>query len=335
MGRRRKRRKRTLSNQLNYVVTSSERLGIKKHIDKKNKVSTIPYIYSLNELSRIRGLSTKLSQWVDSKYEVKLAKDIKCEQIQAFVDEMIEQKVWKTPKTIGTMISDLKKISVMINTVYGADTDWTELKKPEKMPERRELPGMTAEHIQLMHDYLYGRDSSAKYTVMLLYSSGLRFEELVDLRFNDIDLDRGTVLVRHGKGNKRRVAQILDTDGNRGYIQYWERAIAECKAQGWINFCGQTSEDKEDKKRCKAKTSKALTRAKQVLGLDEIYPQTSHSIRKAYCYDLYHYLRRTHTDKEAWETVKDSIGHGEAKRLDLKRTYLERAYKKEDTSIDS
>lgn len=324
--RRRKRKKRTLSNQLNYVVTSSERIGIKKHTDKKNKISTMPYIYSLNELSRIRGLANKLSHWIDDNYSgVRLVKDISCGQVQSFIDEMIERNVWKTPKTIGTRVSDLKKISVMINTVYGADTDWSDLKKPETMPERRELPGMTKEHIEQMHGLLYNRNSSAKYMVRLLYSSGLRFEELIDLRFDDVDLSNGTVLVRHGKGNKRRVVPILDVNGDREHIKYWRETIDACKANGWINFCGQTSEDKEDKKRCKAKTSKALTRAKKELGLDEIYPQTSHSIRKAYCYDLYDFLRRR--SPNAWEDVKTAIGHGEARRLDLKRTYLERAYK--------
>jgi integrase/recombinase XerD len=41
-----------------------------------------------------------------------------------------------------------------------------------------------------------------------LYSTGLRRMELVNLALHDVDLDRGTVRVRHGKGGKDRVVPI-------------------------------------------------------------------------------------------------------------------------------
>jgi len=41
-----------------------------------------------------------------------------------------------------------------------------------------------------------------------LYSTGMRRGELVNLRSDDVDLERGTVLIRQGKGNKDRVVPI-------------------------------------------------------------------------------------------------------------------------------
>ena len=41
-----------------------------------------------------------------------------------------------------------------------------------------------------------------------LYSTGMRRGELVHLRVDDVDLERGTVLIRLGKGNKDRVVPI-------------------------------------------------------------------------------------------------------------------------------
>lgn len=41
-----------------------------------------------------------------------------------------------------------------------------------------------------------------------LYSTGMRRGELVALRIDDVDLERGTVLIRQGKGNKDRVIPI-------------------------------------------------------------------------------------------------------------------------------
>lgn len=41
-----------------------------------------------------------------------------------------------------------------------------------------------------------------------LYSTGVRRTELIDLRLDDLDLERGTILVRQGKGKKDRMVPI-------------------------------------------------------------------------------------------------------------------------------
>ncbi len=44
--------------------------------------------------------------------------------------------------------------------------------------------------------------------VMLLYGTGVRIEECVDLRVKDLDFDRHQVIVRQGKGRKDRVTML-------------------------------------------------------------------------------------------------------------------------------
>ena len=44
--------------------------------------------------------------------------------------------------------------------------------------------------------------------VMLLYGSGVRIEECVDLRVKDLDFDRQQIIVRQGKGRKDRVTML-------------------------------------------------------------------------------------------------------------------------------
>ena len=48
--------------------------------------------------------------------------------------------------------------------------------------------------------------------MVVLFRSGLRVGEALDLVESDLDHERGTILVRHGKGGKRRVA-IMDQWG--------------------------------------------------------------------------------------------------------------------------
>src|SRR3989344_797433 len=49
-----------------------------------------------------------------------------------------------------------------------------------------------------------------KIIVKLLYSSGLRLQELIDLKRKDIDFERGTIHVRKGKGKKDRITIVSD-----------------------------------------------------------------------------------------------------------------------------
>ncbi len=44
--------------------------------------------------------------------------------------------------------------------------------------------------------------------VMLLYGTGVRIEECVDLRAKDLDFDRHQIIVRQGKGRKDRVTML-------------------------------------------------------------------------------------------------------------------------------
>lgn len=50
-----------------------------------------------------------------------------------------------------------------------------------------------------------------KIIVKLLYSSGLRLEELINLKRKDMDFDRNVIYVRKGKGKKDRVTLISET----------------------------------------------------------------------------------------------------------------------------
>lgn len=55
--------------------------------------------------------------------------------------------------------------------------------------------------------------------IAIAWRSGLRIGEVLALRPKDIDLDTGTLVVQHGKGDKRRVVGI-DT-GTAALLARW------------------------------------------------------------------------------------------------------------------
>ena len=58
----------------------------------------------------------------------------------------------------------------------------------------------------------------------LMIYTGLRRAEIVTLRWDDIDLENQTVTVRHGKGDKRRIAAIADVTEatKRALLALWQ-----------------------------------------------------------------------------------------------------------------
>jgi integrase/recombinase XerD len=53
----------------------------------------------------------------------------------------------------------------------------------------------------------------------VIYRAGLRVSEALDLRASDVDMQRGTITVQHGKGDRRRVVGI--GEGALAVLQLW------------------------------------------------------------------------------------------------------------------
>ena len=77
--------------------------------------------------------------------------------------------------------------------------------KPPKV-NNQPLPGIKREAIEAMLDVCSGPTRERDRAVMLfLADTGVRASELTDLKMSDIDLVKGSAVIRHGKGGKRRV----------------------------------------------------------------------------------------------------------------------------------
>ena len=90
---------------------------------------------------------------------------------------------------------------------------------PKFLPQREALSIMRHENTRpTKSDFFYWRDFIM---VVLLYTTGMRREELAKVRLGDIDLRRGFVTVV-GKGNKQRVVP-LGEQGSQDLSEYLEK----------------------------------------------------------------------------------------------------------------
>jgi len=79
------------------------------------------------------------------------------------------------------------------------------IKKREKL-----LPKLLSRH-QIKQMLSSTNNLKHKLIIKILYSTGLRLQELVDLKRKDIDFEKNLLFVRKGKGNKQRYTIISDS----------------------------------------------------------------------------------------------------------------------------
>lgn len=159
----------------------------------------------------------KYLEYIEKNKHIYNALDIDSNSIINYLSYLDKNNYEKT--TIVRKIVSIKLFHKYLNEKYNIPDISTKIDKPRV---RRKLPNiLTIEevdnllNIQLSNAY----DFRNKAMLELMYSSGLRVSELVELKIKDIDLDNGYVKC-FGKGSKERIVPIgeLAVDYLKKYI---------------------------------------------------------------------------------------------------------------------
>ncbi|HHW69639.1 MAG TPA: site-specific tyrosine recombinase XerD [Tenericutes bacterium] len=164
------------------------------YIDKKYSANTIDsYIRTLNKT-------------FDYIYSKNTQAEISKETISSFLRHLIAEGL--SSKTISHYISVLRSFFkyLMIEKVI----DHNPMEKIELPKTRKSIPkALSINEINLLLNIKLNTkfDYRNKAMIELMYSSGLRVSELINLKLNDIDLDMAIIRV-FGKGSKERIVPI-------------------------------------------------------------------------------------------------------------------------------
>ena len=159
----------------------------------------------------------KYLEYIEKNKHIYNALDIDSNSIINYLSYLDKNNYEKS--TIVRKITSIKLFHKYLNEKYNIPDISTKIDKPRV---RRKLPNiLTIEevdnllNIQLSNAY----DFRNKAMLELMYSSGLRVSELVELKIKDIDLDNGYVKCC-GKGSKERIVPIgeLAVDYLKKYI---------------------------------------------------------------------------------------------------------------------
>ncbi len=159
----------------------------------------------------------KYLEYIEKNKHIYNALDIDSNSIINYLSYLDKNNYEKS--TIVRKITSIKLFHKYLNEKYNIPDISTKIDKPRV---RRKLPNiLTIEevdnllNIELSNAY----DFRNKAMLELMYSSGLRVSELVELKIKDIDLDNGYVKC-FGKGSKERIVPIgeLAVDYLKKYI---------------------------------------------------------------------------------------------------------------------
>lgn len=105
----------------------------------------------------------------------------------------------------STLNQAISAIKFTIETVFGRDAPCTRRPKAD-----RKLPGVLSKE-EALRICKAPRNLKHRVALALAYSAGLRVSEISKLRIGDIDIDRGVLLIRGGKGRKDRYTILAKT----------------------------------------------------------------------------------------------------------------------------
>lgn len=303
-----RRRKRSLWNQANHVVSQSLRIGASKRGDALGGVDTGLYIYSNASASRMREFSGELTRFIASRHpEVSRLDQIGPGHVQEFIDENAAR--WSDATRVE-YASRLRKLWAMASNVFGVGMrplDGLDFGGSGEAPPRGG-GGMSPEDWERLDAYMRSTSSGARSLPFITRSIGTRVEEACSITHGDVDLSAGTVALRNCKNGRRRTVKIPEGD-----LPRWRRILEESAGQPTVCMGIRPKS-----------ASCALRRALRRLGLSEKYPREgNHAIRKLYARERYLELAGSGMGwREAWGRVQVSLGHGERFRRSLFKAYV-------------
>ncbi len=118
------------------------------------------------------------------------------EEIHHYLMHLIEHR----KLSVSTQNQAINAIKFYYEKVLKQERKVYELERPMR---EKKLPEVLSQE-EVMSIFEATENLKHRVMIMLLYASGLRRSELLNLRVGDVDADRGIVLIRGGKGRKDR-----------------------------------------------------------------------------------------------------------------------------------
>lgn len=147
--------------------------------------------------------------------EVHDLKEVNYSIIRGWIAFLLEEGV--TARSVNRKMSSIKAFFKYQRVVGNLTLDPTVLHKSLKTDKKLEIPFSQKEVLSLLDAQVDLQDFTElrnQLMIELLYVTGMRRMELIQLRLQDVDVFKGQIKVK-GKGSKERIVPLLDNVSNR------------------------------------------------------------------------------------------------------------------------
>jgi site-specific recombinase XerD len=194
--------------------------------------------------------------------------DVSVDELRSFFAALIKSHAWSTVKL------DLNGLRFFYRYVLARELPWLDIVRPPKVQSLPDI--LTCEEVaNIIHRT---RDPQLQAFWFVTYSMGLRLGETLNLTVHDIDRQRRTLHIRHGKGRKDRFVILPDMT-----LRVLERLWREHRHPRRL-FPAKASAGAADKVRHRGTVQRAFRRACQDAGINKRV--SIHSLRHSYATHL-------------------------------------------------
>ena len=207
------------------IAAAKRRRRVWPFLDPLNPHGMVVFMKAWVDHLRVKGYSPRSvwsAEWSVSDFivwcqerDVLLARDVTKPMIERYQRMLFyARKEDGSPLTFATQHSRLSAIKQYFrwltkeNYLLSNPASGIELPRVEKRLPRHVLSDSEAETILAAPDLRTPKGIRDRALLETLYSTGIRRSELGRLKLQDVDLERGTVIVRQGKGRKDRMIPI-------------------------------------------------------------------------------------------------------------------------------
>ncbi|MDB4104869.1 tyrosine-type recombinase/integrase [Salibacteraceae bacterium] len=187
------------------------------HIPAEYKDTLLRRRYSKNTVNTYTSMFLKFMRYVHPTHP----KDVTEDEIKAYMNKLVADN----QVSQSTHNQTINAIKFYYEYVLGLEKKKYWIDRPRK---EEKLPDVLSEN-QALNLISAGNNLKHQCIMALLYSAGLRRGEIINLRIEDVKMDRGQIFVRGGKGKKDRVT-ILGDSIKIGLVRY----LAEYKPNYWL-----------------------------------------------------------------------------------------------------
>jgi integrase/recombinase XerD len=131
-----------------------------------------------------------------AKYFHRSPEDLSAEEIKKYLHYCAQDR----GLSVSTINQTISAFKILFQDVLGKPWEKIKIKRPRK---NKHLPDILSKE-EIGKIIRLTTNQKHKVIIAILYSSGLRREELLNLKIRDIDSNRMLIRVRNGKGNKSR-----------------------------------------------------------------------------------------------------------------------------------